>query len=190
MPSYLRTICLGLLLAAAAPCGWIWTTPDEAAPKNRFTYFRKVVTLERVPASATLLLSADSNARLWINGRTVVGKVTRYHEDRATADSIDAAPYLHPWQNVIVVLHHNWGPIVTFQRSANKHAGLYGERLVAHGRLVALADRTGICGARSTDRWHYWRPPDSLSADCRRAQDPRGKHARRGFRRFVTAACL
>ena len=125
MPSSLRAICLGLVLAAAAPCGWIWTTPDEAAPKNRFTYFRKVVTLDRVPANATLLFSADSNARLWINGRIVVRKVTRYHEDRATADAIDAAAYLHPGKNVIVVLHHNWGPIVTFQRSANKHAGLY-----------------------------------------------------------------
>ena len=125
MPSSLRVLSLGLLLAAAAPCGWIWTTPGEAAPKNRFTYFRKVVTLDRVPASATLLFSADSNARLWINGRIVVRKVTRYHEDRATADSIDAASYLHPGRNVIVVLHHNWGPIITFQRSANKHAGLY-----------------------------------------------------------------
>ena len=125
MTTSLRVLCLGLLLAAAAPCGWIWTTPDEAAPRNRFTYFRKVVTLDRVPANATLLLSADSNARLWINGRIVVRKVTRYHEQLATADAIDAAPYLRVGQNVIVVLHHNWGPIVTFQRSANKHAGLY-----------------------------------------------------------------
>jgi hypothetical protein len=28
-------------------------------------------------------------------------------------------------ENVIVVLHHNWGPITTFQRSANRHAGFY-----------------------------------------------------------------
>lgn len=124
MPCSLRILCLGLLGAATASCGWIWTTPDEVAPKNRFTYFRKVVTLERVPVNATLLLSADSNARLWINGQVVVRKVTRYHEDRATADSIDATPYLHSGRNVVVVLHHNWGPIVTFQRSANKHAGL------------------------------------------------------------------
>jgi hypothetical protein len=127
MQSFFRTICLGLLLAAAAPCGWIWSTPGDAAPKNRFTYFRKVVTLELVPAKATLLFAADSNARLWINGQIVLRKVTRYHEDRATADTIDATPYLHPGQNVVVVLHHNWGPIITFQRSANKHAGLYVE---------------------------------------------------------------
>ena len=127
MPSSLRALSLGLFFAAAASCGWIWTTPSEAAPKNRFTYFRKVVALDHVPANATLLFSADSNARLWINGQIVVRKVTRYHEHLATADSIDAAPYLHPGRNVIVVLHHNWGPIITFQRSANKHAGLYME---------------------------------------------------------------
>ena len=125
MPLLLRTISLALLFAAAAPCGWIWTTPSDAAPKNRFTYFRKVVTLDHVPGNAVLLFSADSNARLWINGQIVVRKVTRYHEQLATADAIDAAPYLHAGRNVIVVLHHNWGPIVTFQRSANKHAGLY-----------------------------------------------------------------
>ncbi len=82
----LRAFSLGLLFAAAAPCGWIWATPDVAAPKNRVTYFRKVVTLDRVPADATLRFSADSNARLWINGRIVMRKVTRYHERLATAD--------------------------------------------------------------------------------------------------------
>jgi hypothetical protein len=114
-------------MAAVAPCAWIWTTPGEPAPYNRFTYFRKVVTLEQVPSDATILLAADSNARLWINGRIVLRKVTRFDEARATADAVDARPYLHPGKNVIVVLHHNWGPIVTFQRSANKHAGLYME---------------------------------------------------------------
>jgi hypothetical protein len=104
---------------------WIWTGEAVLNPKNRFTYFRRVVELGSVPRDATLLVAADSNARVWINGHVVRRKVTRYHEDRITAEAIHAAPYLRPGRNVVVVLHHNWGPIVTFQRSANRHAGLY-----------------------------------------------------------------
>ena len=123
----LRIGLLGLTLAASARPAWIWSSATDVAPKNRFTYFRKVVVLDRVPNDASLLFSADSNARLWINGNLVSRKVTRYHEDRATADALDAAPHLREGPNVVVVLHHNWGPIVTFQRSANLHAGLYVE---------------------------------------------------------------
>ncbi len=115
----------------AAACGaeaapqWIWSDPAEPAPKNRFTYFRKVITLERVPQDATLLVAADSNAWVWVNGNVVLRKVTRYHEEKITAEKIDAAPYLRAGRNTVVVLHHNWGDIITFQRNANKHAGLW-----------------------------------------------------------------
>jgi hypothetical protein len=121
----LRIASLGLALAAGAQPAWIWTSSPDAAPKNRFTYFRTVVTLDRVPDDATVQFSADSNARLWVNGNLVCRKVTRYHEDRATAQLVEVGRYLRKGRNVVVALHHNWGPIVTFQRSANKHAGLY-----------------------------------------------------------------
>lgn len=104
---------------------WIWSPGDEPAPKNRLTYFRKEVDLAALPDDATLHLAADSNARVWINGQIVRRKVARYHEPLITAEVVNAAPYLHTGKNVVVVLHHNWGNIVTFQRTGNKHAGLY-----------------------------------------------------------------
>lgn len=104
---------------------WIWSPGDEPAPRNRLTYFRKEIDLAAVPEDGTLHLAADSNARVWLNGQIVRRKMSRYHEPQITAEVINAAPYLHPGRNVIVVLHHNWGNIVTFQRTANKHAGLY-----------------------------------------------------------------
>lgn len=117
---------LTLLACCPAVAGeWIWTGEQPPNPPNRFTYFRKVVDLTALPADATLHLAADSSARVWINGVVVRRKVTRYHEDRITAEVINAGPYLKTGANVIVVLHHNWGPIITFQRSSNKHAGLY-----------------------------------------------------------------
>lgn len=104
---------------------WIWAYPDEPAPKNRFTYFRKVVELESVPENAVLKLAADSNTQLWINGSIVRRKMARYNEMYITAEVINAGPYLNIGKNVIVALHHNWGDIITFQRTDNKHAGLY-----------------------------------------------------------------
>lgn len=104
---------------------WIWSPAEPAAPRNLFTYFRKVVDLPAVPADGTLRFAADSNARIWVNGHLLRRKVTRYHEQHITAEVIDAGPFLRPGRNVVLVLHHNWGDIVTFQRTANVHAGLY-----------------------------------------------------------------
>ena len=117
----------GSMVWAAPPEGvsWIWSDNTDPAPRNRFTYFRNVVVLDAIPANATLRMAADSNAHLWINGQIVRRKVARYHEPLITAEVIDAGPYLHPGKNVVVALHHNWGDIITFQRSANKHAGLW-----------------------------------------------------------------
>jgi hypothetical protein len=111
--------------ASSGTARWIWANPSDPAPKNRFTWFRKVVQLDALPADASLHLAADSNARVWINGHIVRRKVSRYHENRITTERINAAPYLQVGKNVIVVLHHNWGDIITFQRTGNKHAGLY-----------------------------------------------------------------
>jgi len=131
--STLVSACLGLyqpekcLAAPHPPTGaqWIWSPGNEAVPKNRLTYFRREIDLPTVPADALLHLAADSNARVWINGQIVRRKVARYHEPLITTEVINAAPLLQPGRNVIVVLHHNWGNITTFQRTANKHAGLY-----------------------------------------------------------------
>ena len=104
---------------------WIGSDSDHPAPKNRFTYFRKVVELDDIPEDATLRFAADSNARLWINGMIVRRKVARYHEPRITAETVNAGPLLRVGDNVILVLHHNWGDITTFQRTANERAGLF-----------------------------------------------------------------
>lgn len=104
---------------------WIWAYPDESAPKNRFTYFRKAVSLDCIPPNSTLHFAADSNARIWVNGHLLRRKVARYHEEKITCEVLNAGPWLKTGQNVVLVLHHNWGDITTFQRTGNKHAGLF-----------------------------------------------------------------
>ncbi len=110
---------------SAGQSRWIWSDPADPTPKNRFTWFRKVVKLDKLPDDAAMHLAADSNARVWINGQIVRRKMARYHEEHITTERINAAPYLRVGDNVVVVLHHNWGDILTFQRTGNKHAGLY-----------------------------------------------------------------
>lgn len=103
---------------------WIWTGVD-LAPANRFTWFRKVVHLATSPTDSRVRFAADSTAQLWVNGSIVRRKVSRYDEANVHAEVVSVARYLRPGANVIVVLHHNWGDIVTFQRTGNLRAGLY-----------------------------------------------------------------
>jgi hypothetical protein len=86
---------------------WIWIAGEPDAPANRFTYFRKVVTLGQLPSDLTIHFAADSNAHLWVNGHILRRKVTRYFEEKITSEVIDATPALKVGENVIVVLHHN-----------------------------------------------------------------------------------
>lgn len=103
---------------------WIWTG-GEPNPANIFTWFRRVVDLSAGPEVAELRFAADSTAKLWVNGVLVRRKVTRFHEPEVRADVVSVARHLRPGRNVVVALHHNWGDIVTFQRTGNSHAGLY-----------------------------------------------------------------
>ena len=104
---------------------WIAPSSEAACPVNTLSYLRKVVNLKSLQGDLTLQMAADSNARLWINGHVVRRKVTRFFEPTIATETIDARPWLHVGENTVVVLHHSWGPIVTFQRDGCRHAGVY-----------------------------------------------------------------
>ena len=114
-----------LPLSAFAQATWIAPPGKVGCPVNQWTYLRKIVTLHRLPADATLHMAADSNARMWINGHIVRRKVTRFFEANIATETIDARPWLHHGANTVVVLHHSWGPIVTFQRNGCTQVGVY-----------------------------------------------------------------
>ncbi len=123
-------LVLLLPVARAAPATqpaarWIWSPDEPPAPRNRLTWFRRIVELKTLPSDGRLRLAADSNAALWVNGHSLLHKVPRYHEKQITAVEVNAGPYLRPGNNEILVRHHNWGDIITFQRTGNAHAGLW-----------------------------------------------------------------
>ncbi|MBZ2199524.1 alpha-L-rhamnosidase-related protein [Occultella gossypii] len=104
---------------------WVWTGEHDVAPTNRFTWFRTVLHLDAIPEDPHVLFAADSTAQLWVNGTLVRRKVTRFHEPQVRADLVDLGAHLRPGANTLLVLHHSWGPIITFQRTGSEHAGLY-----------------------------------------------------------------
>ncbi len=104
---------------------WIWRDQGEPAPRNRFTWFRTTFDLADRPLEWPVHFAANSNGRLWINGHLLVRKVPRYHEDRITAQRLDAARYLKPGRNTVVVLLHSWGDITTFQRTGCQQAAVW-----------------------------------------------------------------
>ena len=106
---------------------WIWRSLGEPAPLNTYTWFRATVQLDELPDASEALFAADSNAHLWINGVPQRRKVTRFHEPRIRGERVDPMSALRVGLNVVVVLHHNWGDITTFQRTGNEHAGVYFE---------------------------------------------------------------
>lgn len=104
---------------------WIWSDTSDSTPVNRWTWFRHTFALDELPADGILEVAANSNARVYVNGQCVLRKVTRYDERHITTTSARVLQHLRVGRNVIHVLHHNWGDIVTFQRTGNLHAGLY-----------------------------------------------------------------
>ena len=107
------------------PADWIWSDLADPHPLNRFTWFRRVIELTEPPDDPMIMIAADSTAKVWVNGRVVLRKVARFHEPEVRAETVPVRHLLRPGPNVIVVLHHSWGDIVTFQRSAAEHAGLW-----------------------------------------------------------------
>jgi hypothetical protein len=116
-----------LIAQTATPSGAVWISAPgvDPCPTNSFTYFRREVNLTSLPADSTLHVAADSNAHVWVNGTIVRRKVTRYAEPQITTETIDAHGLLHVGVNTVVILNHSWGPIVAFQRTGCKHAGVY-----------------------------------------------------------------
>lgn len=111
--------------AEPAAAQWISAPASEPCPVNRFFYFRKEVKLTNLNDDLTLHVAADSNAHIWINGKIVRRKVTRYFEKSITTETIDARSFLHLGLNTVVILDHSWGPLITFQRSGCAHAGVF-----------------------------------------------------------------
>jgi len=82
------------------PTGWIWTD-DRETQDHKLVLFRHELTLNELPETAIIKVSADSRYRLYVNGKSVSfgpckgdGQVWYY-------ETVDIAPFLKEGNNVL-----------------------------------------------------------------------------------------
>lgn len=89
-----------------------WISKEAQCRPNTWMAFKKVVQLDKVPASLEARIAVDSRYWLWINGEVVVreGALKRGPAIGDTYyDKVEIAPYLRAGENVITVLVWHFG---------------------------------------------------------------------------------
>lgn len=100
---------------------WIWPHGNLYL-QNCHAQFRHDFTLEEVPVSAPLYLTADQSYRLYVNGRYVCRGPARGYQESWPFDKVDIAAFLAAGHNWISVEAYNPG-IGTFQYIHRSAAG-------------------------------------------------------------------
>jgi hypothetical protein len=113
---------LALVRCAESTAQAVFThTIDHAAdpaPTNTFTYFRAAIKLPETRSDLFIDVAADSNAAVFVDGKLLSRKLTRYKESFITADR-----YIVPKEatshglTTFVFRHFSWGNVETFQRT-------------------------------------------------------------------------
>lgn len=82
---------------------WIWTQDfdreDECTP--RIVLFRKTFILGKLPAAASVRVSADTRYKLYVNGQFAQFGPSKGDRQIWFADTVDLAPYLREGENVL-----------------------------------------------------------------------------------------
>jgi alpha-L-rhamnosidase len=116
---------------------WIWTEGDPS-PRNSYTYFRKTLSLDRVPKSVRVHLTADSRYRLFLNGTEAGFGPVRSDRRWLYYDTWDLTPLLKRGRNVLAVLVHHYGEW-TFQYMKGR-GGLIADVVDQRDRDLAHSD--------------------------------------------------
>ncbi len=127
---------------------WIWCDPPArggfgpgmeatAEPKEVHALFRKVFSLDEVPARVPARITADSRYLLFCNGQEVYRGPIRSQPRRTFYDLFDLAPYLKPGENVLAVYVKYYGTPKSFwmPAPAGMGGGQHGPQMVFEARL-------------------------------------------------------
>ena len=118
---------------------WIWYQAADVDLVNSWAQARRVFTIDDVPSTAEIALTADAQYRLWVNGTYVCRGPARGFQDHWPFDRVDIAPYLRKGKNVIAVLAHNPG-MGTFQYIHRFWAGFILDGVVGDVNLATDAE--------------------------------------------------
>ncbi len=145
---------------------WIWSTPT-AAP-NEEAFFRRSLDLHRLPAKATLRLSCDNLATIYLADREI-GSM----DDWTTPIEVDLTPFLSSGRNDLVVHAQNQGgPAGLLAVLGLEFADGSSERVVTDSSWVASADAAftspqpaKVLGAHGVDPWGVLRIMPAAALD-------------------------
>jgi alpha-L-rhamnosidase len=141
---------------------WIWYPEGDPVagvpPQTR--YFRRTVDLSSAPAGATLVITGDDTADVWVNG-TQVSTSPRVADSWKSAAVVDVTGLLSPGANTIAVRAEN---------TSQSPAGMVAKLAVKDGPTVVtdggwLASQTGPSGWEQTGfDDSAWQPARQLTA--------------------------
>ncbi|MDP4187831.1 MAG: alpha-L-rhamnosidase N-terminal domain-containing protein [Bacteroidota bacterium] len=109
------------LLKNQWPAAWI-SCPDVSQRDYGIYHFRKTFSLERVPASFIIHVSADNRYRLFVNGKPICSGPARGDLYNWYFETIDIAPFLHAGENVVAATVWNMGILAPVGQISNQTA--------------------------------------------------------------------
>ncbi len=114
---------------------WIWPNLFASDNFNKYAQFRDTFNLKKVPARASLYITADQNYRLYVNGIFVNSGPARGYQHSMPFDEIDVAKFLREGKNVIAIRAYNLGGS-NFQYLSQGVAGLLYALDLGEGRAI------------------------------------------------------
>ncbi len=121
---------------------WIWDSADSRREWNHWCAFRRDFEVNLVPDDAALLISADAEYAVWVNGEWVGQGPSRGFPDNYKYDRYIVHQFLRTGANSIAILAKANG-ISTF-RYVLGDAGVIAE-IVGGGTVVISTDETWSC---------------------------------------------
>ncbi len=94
--------------APLAAAKWIWL-PQEQTLVNQYACFRKRIGLDHAAKRARMDISADSDLRVWVNGRLIGGGQFSDWPKEKTFTSYDLGGHLREGENTIAVMAYYRG---------------------------------------------------------------------------------
>lgn len=96
------------LLSGKWPAEWI-TSAEASVYEYGVYHFRKAITLDKVPQTFVVNISADNRYRFFVNGQSVCWGPARGDIAHWYFETVDIASYLQPGKNVLAVQVWNFG---------------------------------------------------------------------------------
>lgn len=118
-------------------CRWIWLDPKTEAV-NRYVCFRRDFSLPQRPNRARLLIAADSDYQVFINGVEIYGRQFSDYPHFRSVDAYEVGPALRRGRNCLAVLAYFRG--LDFHEYRKGHPGLICQLEAGAIRLVSDGD--------------------------------------------------